>query len=285
LRHKIQTIQNLRGFAALAVLIHHVFLDTKKYGSESYMIDNFYSLDYFGNIGVDIFFVISGFIMVLIHGSDFKKFHGIRTFFLKRIIRIVPIYWLLTGVAAFILFFFPHLFGAGKTFDLYHTIASFLFIPWNNTAGMPIPILAAGWTLNYEMYFYCIFALFLLFSKNKFIPGITIYFIISIFLHYFFENNHPSIAMATNPLLLEFLFGIYIGTMYRNKIFIKQYKLLLGISMILVLSNIPFSHSISYRVIYFGIPAALLIYSLLVYEHNNNLRFMLLFPATQLLHC
>jgi len=251
------------------VLIHHVLQDTKMHESNSYILTYFHNLDYFGNIGVDIFFIISGFIMVLIHGDDFTKPLAVRIFLLKRIIRVVPLYWILTGMATFILLFFPHLFGAGKTFDLYHTMASFFFIPWNNTAGMPIPILAAGWTLNYEMYFYLVFAFFLLLPKKIFFPGITFYFILSIGLS-ILNPSVPYFKMITNPLLLEFLLGIFVGLLYRKKQLLKQYNILLIISIGLFLSNLFSQHNIEYRAIYFGIPSALLIYLLLSYEHYKE---------------
>ncbi len=269
MRNKIQSIQNLRGFAALAVLIHHIFLDTRSYGSNSFLINNFYNLEYFGNIGVDIFFIISGFIMVFIHGNDFLKPHAVSTFLLKRIVRVIPLYWLLTTVATFFLFFFPNLFGAGKTFEIFHTIASFLFIPWTNTAGGVIPIIAPGWTLNYEMYFYLVFALFLFFPKYVFIPLITLYFAVSVALHVFVPS-YPYLQMITNPLLLEFLFGVYIGTLYSNKKLIKQYYWLLVVSMILFFSNMFLYHDIAYRMIYFGIPSALLLYALISYEYYRG---------------
>ncbi len=268
MRDKIQSIQILRGLAALLVVFHHVFLDVRAYGSGSYLI-NFYNLEYFGNIGVDVFFVISGFIMVLIHGNDFLQPNATRTFLLKRFIRVVPLYWLLTGVAAFILFFFPSLFGGGKTFDLSHTIASFLFIPWNNSIGLAIPIIGPGWSLNYEMYFYLIFAFLLFFPKKYFIVLITSYFLLSVTLH-FFEPEGLYLQMITNPLLLEFLMGVYIGLLYTNKKLLNHAHWFLVFSVVLILSNILFHYEIEYRVLYFGLPSALLIYTLVSYEYYNG---------------
>lgn len=269
MRQKIQSIQNLRGFAALLVLIHHIFMDTRQYGENSFLINNFYALEYFGNIGVDIFFVISGFIMVLVHGNDFLKPHAVRIFLIKRIIRVVPLYWILSMVSAFLLFFFPHLFGAGKMLELHHAVSSFFFIPSRNTAGDVIPILSVGWTLNFEMYFYMVFSLFLFFPKRVFIPGITLFFIASISLHVLNPTN-TYLVMITNPLLIEFLLGVYIGALYLNRRLIKPSYTLIIMCGMLFFSNIFLHPPIEARMIYFGIPSALLLYVLISYENYKG---------------
>jgi peptidoglycan/LPS O-acetylase OafA/YrhL len=136
---------------------------------------NFYDLRYFGNIGVDIFFLIIGFIMIYVHGNDFQNNMSI-VFLKKRIVRVVPLYWFLTIFATLILYFTPSIFGGGKVFDLKHVISSFLFIPSKNSIGIAMPVIGPGWSLNYEIYFYIIFSLLLFFPKKYFLKLITSFF-------------------------------------------------------------------------------------------------------------
>ena len=203
MRNKIYSIQVLRGFAALFVVLRHVLVDVEKISMQNSKIIDFYALINFGSIGVDIFFVISGFIMYYIHGNDFLKPNISFKFLLRRLLRIIPLYWFLTSLALIMLYFFPQLFGGGKSFELFHAIASYLFIPWNNSIGLAFPILAPGWSLNYEMYFYLLFAILLFFPKRFFFPKIFIFFTIS-FLFSFFVNDSPLLVMMTNSMLFDF---------------------------------------------------------------------------------
>ena len=166
--NKLLSIQTLRGIAALLVVFLHISfeLSSKTNGS---IILGFYNLNSFGLLGVDIFFVISGFIIFWIHGNDFQKKNAFQIFFIKRLTRIVPLYWLFTIISALILLLIPELFTKGKEFEFTHFLTSLLFFPWYNSVGEIYPILAVGWTLNIEMYFYFVFALtlFLVNSHHK----------------------------------------------------------------------------------------------------------------------
>lgn len=269
MRKQIISIQYLRGIAALLVVFFHVFLDISKYNSDSFFL-NFYDLRYFGQIGVDVFFVISGFIMMYIHGEDFQKNNITINFLKKRIIRVVPLYWILTTFTAVLLFFRPSIFGGGKAFDLYHVISSYLFIPAHNSIGLTMPILGPGWSLNYEMYFYILFSLFLLFPKKYFIGTISILFTTSIFCS-LIPTDNPVINMVTNPMLFEFLFGIYIAFFFlKNKL--QNYFLPLGLGVILLLVNIYIHLNLHYRVFFYGITSSLFVIGLLAYEQRIGFR-------------
>jgi exopolysaccharide production protein ExoZ len=111
--------------------------------------------DTFGGGGVDIFFVISGFIMVYTTQSHHV---GPFSFFVNRVVRIVPIYWLLTLAVFTLAVIAPHLLGATRAAPS-ELLKSLLFIPFAKSNGAVQPILFLGWTLNYEMFFYMLFAL------------------------------------------------------------------------------------------------------------------------------
>lgn len=125
------SLQALRAVAATMVVLFHAYvhLDVRN------IIPGIPALVDAGRAGVDIFFVISGFIMVYISKDSFGKRGASRDFMIRRIIRVVPVYWFYTLLIASILFIAPRLFSEGKTFGLEHLAASLLFIPWQNSIG------------------------------------------------------------------------------------------------------------------------------------------------------
>ena len=144
----ITNIQLLRGVAALMVVVFHLVVKMQPYGFDGSQVS-------FLQGGVDIFFVISGFIMV--HISRQRERSG-GQFMSDRIIRIVPIYWLLTVLA-----FFSAAGEPRPTSDLLRSLA---FIP-SGSPPLFNPLIDGGWTLNLEMYFYVIFAASLVAAREE----------------------------------------------------------------------------------------------------------------------
>ena len=140
---KIESIQLLRFISAFLIITIHLGYN-------------------FGHIGVDIFFIISGFIITYVSQINSSQF------FIKRFIRVIPIYWLVIFIFFISLNLFPNLFDLSKP-NIIYLLKSIFFIPFNNLNTGHYPIVIYGWTLNYEIYFYLIFSISLLFSK-KFFP-------------------------------------------------------------------------------------------------------------------
>jgi len=160
--HRMGTILNLqvlRGFAAMGVVFYHT----------AYLLPGDFHTEFFG---VPIFFVISGFIMSYITQN------GEHDFLLKRLIRIVPIYWFATFL--FLLtnnrlrIFGPKVWLADDPPLYIDTMRSFFFLPCEK-----FPVLGVGWTLNFEMYFYLVFAGMLMISR-RWAPVLTIVFLIGV---------------------------------------------------------------------------------------------------------
>lgn len=136
----LNSVQYLRAVAALAVVVFHAGERTGLHVT-------------IGAAGVDIFFVISGFVMYL---TSTRRPVTPGRFMLDRIKRIVPLYWIATGVmiAGAWVGLFPNL-----VLEPVHALASLFFIPMQSpSSGEVWPVLVQGWTLNYEMFFYLIFA-------------------------------------------------------------------------------------------------------------------------------
>jgi len=209
---KLYNIQYMRALAALLVVYVHARHQVSGYSE---------SLVEFGSIGVDLFFVISGFIMVWIA----KESDTPISFMKKRILRIAPLYWAATLAMALIVFLFPHLFKTA-VFEFGHLIKSLLFIP-HYSRGMSDrvgPLLHPGWTLNYEMYFYLVFAISLLLTKT-----FRLLFIASVTTVCFAVSNSPLLSghalsdFLSYSIVFEFIAGAIAGTLYKADIRIGRF--------------------------------------------------------------
>lgn len=137
----LTTIQALRAFAALAVVMDHV---------------PFIAI---GGFGVDVFFIISGFIVCYITREDTKHF------FLKRVFRIVPLYWGATLLVFLVAWLKPSLLQSTGA-NIGELLKSLFFIPYTRSNGLDQPVLFLGWTLNYEMFFYLVFGICMVASRR-----------------------------------------------------------------------------------------------------------------------
>ena len=198
-------IQYLRGIAALMVVWHHTRVQ----------IPAFYVLlpGSFGASGVDIFFVISGFIMWI---TTARTPVNPVEFMVRRIIRIVPLYWALTIGMVLIWCVVPNLF---KTLDIEAStlIKSLLFIPSLSSSfpGNIYPLLIPGWTLNYEMFFYLLFSLNLLFRQRIGLVFLTLTIVLLVVTGIAFGPFESAASIFyTSPVLLEFIAGVLVGDMW-----------------------------------------------------------------------
>jgi exopolysaccharide production protein ExoZ len=154
-----------------------------------------------GSRGVDVFFVISGFIIAYIGTSKPERFLR------RRLIRVVPVYWTATlGVFALVLVA-PRLFRS-TTSNVPHVVASLLFIPHESVTGEMHPTLVLGWSLNFEMFFYVAFAIALAISR-KWSPLICVGWIVA-FVVAIHSIRTDSVVMNfyARPIVLEFCFGV-----------------------------------------------------------------------------
>lgn len=262
---RLSAVQALRFFAASVVVIYHAVEATLRHGGGENKDTVLREIAWLGNFGVDVFFVISGFIMIYAHFSDFGMAGASRRFLTTRFIRILPNYWLLTGLATVTIFFAPQLSQYGREADVWWIAASFFFIPYTSSSGISLPVLGLGWTLNYEMYFYMVFSIALFMPRRKAMFVMTAFFILSIGFGYIVGRNGPLVSQATHWLLLEFLLGVYLGLAFRHGLSIPNsagVALIVGSCVLLALSVafkangslLPFM-----RFIFFGLAATCLV--------------------------
>ncbi|MEM7630716.1 MAG: acyltransferase [Pseudomonadota bacterium] len=143
-------LQSGRAVAAIMVAIFHanLFLLPKNFydGNGAGAVFNF------GYAGVEFFFVLSGFIMMLVHRQDFGRPERMGLFLYKRVVRIYPIYWMVLTFLVAIYIAAPTR-GPDHAREPLSILASYLL--WPTEDG---PIMAVAWTLQHEMLFYLIFA-------------------------------------------------------------------------------------------------------------------------------
>jgi exopolysaccharide production protein ExoZ len=168
-----------------------------------------------GALGVDIFFVLSGFVMAYATRTKKAGPHPARDFMERRLVRIAPLYWIVTALTILKLLaakLIPKLENPGPHFKLSagYILCSLLFIPYRNSLNEIQPIVAVGWTLTYEMFFYVLFAgsLALRVSELSFLTPIMIGLTALSVWHGGFQM---AIGIWASPLLLEFLAGVLIA--------------------------------------------------------------------------
>ena len=161
-RGRCSSIQILRAVAALGVLVHHTAHEVAAKTGVTVPFREFVV----GAGGVDLFFVISGFVMVYASERLFAQPGASRVFFLRRLARIVPLYWAVTAILVGYVYVAHRIFPP-PFITTEGVIASFLFIPWPLPNGVMAPVHALGWTLNYEMFFYAVFALAIMLPRRS----------------------------------------------------------------------------------------------------------------------
>jgi len=236
----LSNLQLLRAFAALNVVLFHIIIIADEQG---FAIPSLEFLRDWGANGVDIFFVLSGFIMVYI--SELRP-RTPSSFLKNRTLRIVPIYWILTLLGCVAVIFAGDYRGESVTFEVIAT--SFLFLTrWTSTE---MPILYVGWTLEWEMLFYLIFAFSLIF-KSK-----TIQFAIPLIL-----LTGLVLLAGQNHIILEFGLGMIVAKIYKSNIIIEHAKLLTLIGASLLMASIWIKSDLP-QLIVWGLPSSLIVLGL-----------------------
>ncbi len=162
----------------------------------------------FGTSGVDLFFVISGFVMV--HTTRLNP--PTPTQFMKnRLARIVPIYWLLT-LTLFLVAAFEPSWVQSTVANPLQLLDSLCFIPFKKSNGFVQPLLFLGWSLNYEMFFYLLFA-FGLGCRNYLLGvyGVVALLCCFVFIGLWFQPTGVILAFYTDPRILEFALGVAVA--------------------------------------------------------------------------
>jgi exopolysaccharide production protein ExoZ len=230
---KLLTLQFLRGWAAIIVVAYHthglIIKRATEFGAEHafWLTENQFVK--IGAIGVDVFFVLSGFIIFYTSRNS----SDLGLYIKKRLIRIYPI-WFVAILFMSLIALIP---GTSAVFEWKHVLYSLLLIP-HYTEGSLTPFLKIGWTLNYEILFYTLFGITLSVTKTKRLELITgIIFLLWLFSSVT-NHNLAVLSLLENPILFEFVVGGWLAKFYLNGYTISKkmmYSLLvLGTAWLLV---------------------------------------------------
>jgi peptidoglycan/LPS O-acetylase OafA/YrhL len=259
---KVVSIQYLRALAAILVVVQHansgpIHLDIVRPDLATF--------------GVDLFFVISGYIMWTTTAETSRT---PRQFWMARIIRIVPLYWAFTSLYVAITLLHPATLQ-NPTTDLVFIVKSYAFVPAvHPVAGNISPIYSLGWTLNYEMFFYLIFGIALMVRRGAgrlVVVAAALGALVLAGLEWHPAN--PILQTYSSELLLEFLSGTLIGAASERLILwgARVAGPLLGVT-ILWLIAVYFGKLSGDDFVLIGLPAALTVAGLVALERSLRCR-------------
>ena len=205
----IHSIQVLRALAAFMVAIHHVQPDAAVVAARAgFSFTRSDVLPWMA--GVDIFFVVSGFIMVHASRELFGRPGAPRLFLARRLARIVPLYWAATTLFLLVTIATPGALNSGLP-NAGQIAASYLFWPVENTAGLIQPIYSLGWTLNYEMLFYVLFGTALVLPARWVGPAVALVLMVLVATQALAGPLALPLGFWAQPIVLEFAIGMAIG--------------------------------------------------------------------------
>lgn len=271
---KLLSVQALRGIAAFLVLVYHIpalFTDDVARSGNALAFWNR------GYAGVDMFFVISGFIIVYVSQETVPSVKSAIKFVYARFSRVFPLWWIFAGIM--VLYFWvsygqvgpPDRVNQGQT-EAY-IVKSLLLLPQKQ-----VPVLGVGWTLIHEVFFYMIFTVGLL-VPQKFIPYWLSLWVMLITINGFIlpAPNHASsyFELLTHPLNLEFIMGAAAALLLsRGKLPASRFILAVGLVLftLSLLAKKPSPEFFSWvRVGLYGVPCALLLLGIVDLERENKI--------------
>ena len=267
------SIQALRGLAVLGVIAFHCQTVEQKYSAGDFLLPNFLLL---GQSGVDLFFVISGFIMVTVtHGRFARERESLR-FLWGRCTRIYPTYWFYYCLTAAVFLVKPQWVNTSQGHQV-NLFTSFFLLP-----DPHLPIVMVAWSLIHELWFYLVFAMMLQFRERFLLPALFLWGAIIIAFNCLFtpDGLSPGARIVLHPYSLQFVLGALAGVFSSSRYwqhFTPQIALL-GISLT-VAGGLPFvyAHNILEnadlsRALTMGLLYTLLIISCTALEKNGRVR-------------
>jgi len=258
LNGNLKTLQILRAVAATSVVYYHIGVVP---------VD---AIPVFGSFGVDIFFVLSGFVMALVISNGQTP----TSFAINRVTRIIPLYWILTTSVLILAALKPDLFNS-TTANLTNYLKSILFIPYFKENGVLHPMLSVGWTLNYEMFFYFCMWISIIFARKIYILITFTLLAASFLLLGNLATNSLLQDFFGNTIVFEFLLGIIAFKIYQTKSKPKVNSYILISIAVLSFSFMAYSETNGYdiaRFIAYGIPSVTLLLSVVALEKTNFIK-------------
>jgi exopolysaccharide production protein ExoZ len=263
---KLVGVQAARGVAVLMVVIYHT---TRSLSLPQYLghipFDNAFG---FGHAGVDFFFVLSGFIITHAHAADVGRPERLYRYLWRRLTRIYPTYWLVTGIELVRPIFSP---AAGLRLTQSRLLHSLLLLPDNSE-----PLVGVAWTLRSEMLFY--FAFVLPIIDRRFGKPLIIGALLLILTGVFIAPADPWFGLLVASFNIEFLFGIA-AAMFLSRRHVPRPAAFVTVGIVLFLATgamevigwVPLN-GLTGRTLYGGASAAILLGLVELERQGGNMR-------------
>lgn len=258
----LESLQYLRAIGSLLVVGVHLEPPLQRLGLEAPWL-------YAGAFGVDIFFVLSGFLILV---TTYRKTDYTAEFYRKRWLRIVPLYWMITTVVLILLLATPQLVKSGSL-DTWHVISSYLFLPSPHPVlGSLEPLFVPGWTMNYEVFYFVTWGLILFLPQKARAPAFGALIVGLVTFGTLVKSSNPLLVFYTSPLMLEFVFGLLLGIWYKEGAPLPRPLgwALIGLGLLALLSA---AHTTPWvRVFQRGLPAMMLLAGAITLERARPVR-------------
>jgi exopolysaccharide production protein ExoZ len=255
----ISNLHALRAIASLMVVLHHAR------GMIEVQFPQL-SILTIGASGVDIFFVLSGVVITL---SAHARPVPATVFLRQRIVRVVPLWWLALSVLFVMLLvgLAPLGLQSGDVTPL-NILRSIAFVPFERAHGAIMPLLGVGWTLNYEIFFYAVFAGLVCLPEPRRSLILAAVLVTVVLSGVYFQPQTAIAYFYTNPILLEFAAGVLLARLWiklpdvSNQISARCARrvgvmlILVGLTGFIFGARPPdYSELMPYRAIIWGLPA------------------------------
>ncbi|MBN1970032.1 MAG: acyltransferase [Candidatus Delongbacteria bacterium] len=270
---RIANIQSMRGIAVILVVVFHMITIERRYGGINYLIPDLFNI---GMFGVDLFFVISGFVMVTISRGKFNNIRLAFQFLYNRISRIYPTYWIYSLIILIIFLFKPSMVNSSQGNEV-NIVSSFMLFPSDK-----LPLIMVGWTLIHEIYFYFIYFIILLFYRERSVTkAMLVWASIIILAGTLFDFMNPFLKLIFHPLTIEFISGCLLAVLFYNKKNILLKNVFLIIISFTFLILLLYAHNFYKiysgniepqnwnRVLIFGVPAFVFVFCSIFAEKNR----------------
>jgi exopolysaccharide production protein ExoZ len=255
-------VQALRGIAASLVVFHHFARLYQEGGSGPSWI-NASGLGDLGKCGVDIFFVISGFIMVY----TTKRKVGARDaliFITRRSLRIYPLYWIWTTLL--LVLWAGGVILRREHYSASYVIGSYLLFPSFNGLNYQ-PLILQGWTLSFEMFFYLVFScgILLKLRSGKLLFTAVAFSVLALLSSLLAPDNGIRHLLG-DPIIAEFLYGMFAAEVLSRLPALSNTSMaralpiaLMCVGGILLLCTVKLHDASQMRFVFYGIPALCLV--------------------------
>ena len=212
----LTNIQILRFAAAIMVLLIHLIHETKDQRiphMQGIQDSNYVAW----GAGVDLFFIVSGFIMYYLSSDSFGSLSYAKEFIKRRLVRVAPLYWIFTTLMLIAVWQLSQHVRHSDT-PLTTIVASYLFFPVARDHGPVQPVLGLGWTLEYEMFFYVCYTIALCYRRAIGLSILVVGFALFALVGRFIPESFTPLVFWSNPIIIEFLMGIFLAHLYMKNV-------------------------------------------------------------------